>query len=401
MVKIQERSGVSSPRKSGVEKGLSHFLDRFRVTLLGVWLLWVGLFLPSGKAFGSKVTVTGTDLAPTFAPEDTIPVVRLAFSSLIGNPKIVSITVQRTGSATDSDVQRVLIYEDGNQDDVIDNKATPIGAGGTFSCGSTIVSSLEEVTLSETSYWLVSYDIASGAVISNTAGCSIGSGDIAGKKGTNVSFAGVTTGDYSLPVELFLFTATLAGKAILLQWLTESEVNNLGFYIYRSLEENGPYKRITELIPGGGNTPTQQTYSFTDRNVTLGITYWYKLEEVDFDGTRTMHGPITVTLQEEGEVVLSRRPPKYALQQSYPNPFNSTTTIRYQLPEPAYVRLTISNLLGQEVKALVSEMQAAGWYNLVWDGRDKIGQLVSSGVYLFTLKAGGYFVQTRKALLLR
>jgi len=56
------------------------------------------------------------------------------------------------------------------------------------------------------------------------------------------------------------------------------------------------HERITsERIPGAGSTTTKQTYSFTDRNVVNGLTYWDKLEDIDYSGKRTLHGPISVT----------------------------------------------------------------------------------------------------------
>ncbi|MCK5327189.1 MAG: C1 family peptidase, partial [Candidatus Latescibacteria bacterium] len=106
------------------------------------------------------------------------------------------------------------------------------------------------------------------------------------------------TGDVSLPVELSSFTASSEEGVVTLQWATQSEIDNRGFHLYRSLAENGAYERITsELIPGAGSTATWQTYTFTDSTIATGITYWYKLEDVAFDGTRSMHGPIGVTAQ--------------------------------------------------------------------------------------------------------
>jgi len=207
--------------------------------------------------------------------------------------------------------------------------------------------------------------------------------------------------DWPLPVQLSSFTAHFRDGQVLLRWTTESEMDNLGFHIYRALEEEGEYDRITaDLIEGAGTASNQQTYTFTDPNVTPGITYWYKLEDVAFDGTRMMHGAISVRPQIQGEVVVAV-PDAYALSPCYPNPFNPSTSVRYQLPEPGEVRLAIYDVLGQEVRVLVSERQPAGWYRVSWDGRDEAGQPVSSGVYLYRLEAGADFVRTHKALLLR
>ena len=90
----------------------------------------------------------------------------------------------------------------------------------------------------------------------------------------------------------------------------------------------------------------------------------------------------------------------YAMSQNYPNPFNPTTAIKYNLPESNYVTLRIYNMLGQEIRTLVSGQANAGSYNVVWNGKDNFGHSVSSGAYIYQIVAGN-FVQTRKMVLLK
>ena len=80
-------------------------------------------------------------------------------------------------------------------------------------------------------------------------------------------------------------------------------------------------------------------------------------------------------------------PITFMLEQNYPNPFNSSTTIRYSLTEqiPTQTSVTITNILGQQVKTLVSQKQAAGNYQILWNGLDNSGKPVSSGVYLYSI----------------
>jgi len=93
-------------------------------------------------------------------------------------------------------------------------------------------------------------------------------------------------------------------------------------------------------------------------------------------------------------------PRAYELAQSYPNPFNLTTTIQFQLPEDAHVALRIYNTLGQEVRTLVDKPMEAGYQRVLWDGRDNSGDEVGTGIYLYQLIAGD-FVAIKKAVLLK
>lgn len=86
------------------------------------------------------------------------------------------------------------------------------------------------------------------------------------------------------------------------------------------------------------------------------------------------------------ESASNRYPEKLKLLQNYPNPFNPITTIRYQLPEPAEVNLTIFDPLGQKVRTLVNEHQSAGEWSIVWDGRDDQIRMINSGVYLYRIR---------------
>jgi hypothetical protein len=93
-------------------------------------------------------------------------------------------------------------------------------------------------------------------------------------------------------------------------------------------------------------------------------------------------------------------PDEFALHQNYPNPFNPTTTIRYDLKENSDVVLQIYNLLGQNIRTLVNARQEAGYREVVWDGRNNVGNAVASGIYIYRIEAGN-FVQTRKMVLMR
>jgi hypothetical protein len=92
-------------------------------------------------------------------------------------------------------------------------------------------------------------------------------------------------------------------------------------------------------------------------------------------------------------------PKEYSLRGNYPNPFNAKTIISFALPQESRVTLDIYNILGQKVKTLVDGAMPAGYHNLEWDGSDHNGLGVSSGVYLYKLKADNFTRVNRMTLL--
>ncbi len=100
------------------------------------------------------------------------------------------------------------------------------------------------------------------------------------------------------------------------------------------------------------------------------------------------------------ELPSEQLPTGFSLQQNYPNPFNPSTIIEFTVPELANVRLTVYNLLGQEVMTLVDQEMSAGVYRAAWDGQDRSGTPVAGGVYFYRLETDE-FAETRKMVLLK
>ncbi|MGA9351379.1 MAG: FxLYD domain-containing protein [Anaerolineae bacterium] len=91
---------------------------------------------------------------------------------------------------------------------------------------------------------------------------------------------------------------THGASVVIVEWTTEAEVDLAGFNLYRSESPDGPYVKLnTTLIPGGSDSLLGGKYSYTDTNVVVGHTYYYKLEDVELDGTTTLHGPIEVVAE--------------------------------------------------------------------------------------------------------
>ena len=91
---------------------------------------------------------------------------------------------------------------------------------------------------------------------------------------------------------------------------------------------------------------------------------------------------------------------EFALDQNYPNPFNPETVIRFQIPVATYVELKVYNIIGTEIRTLVSAEYEAGYHSIRWDGKDNCGVQVGSGLYIYILKTK-QVTEARKALLLR
>lgn len=201
-----------------------------------------------------------------------------------------------------------------------------------------------------------------------------------------------TSLDSSLPVQLSLFRGQSTASGVLLEWRTETENNNLGFYLYRAGPSSDRFIKINQkLIAGSGSSTQPQNYSYTDDRVFEIGAYSYQLESVNVNGDRDTYATIHVLVEN------SVLPAHFYLDQNYPNPFNPSTAIQYGLPEAAYVRVEVYNLRGELVRILHNSGQSAGAYELIWDGRNSNGQTVPSGVYLYRLSAGNY-IETRKML---
>jgi len=167
-------------------------------------------------------------------------------------------------------------------------------------------------------------------------------------------------GDVTLPVDLILFTATQKNNKVILKWQTGSEQENLGFVIERKDDENkyveiASYSTEDEL-KGQGNTSVRSNYEFTDENVVSGITYEYRISDVDYSGKITNLKSATITITEKNLTVTD----KYTLGSTYPNPFNPTFTLPLQLNESAFVNVQLVNILGQRVMQIENKQMSIG-----------------------------------------
>ncbi|HCU97898.1 MAG TPA: hypothetical protein DGM69_00970, partial [Chloroflexi bacterium] len=84
----------------------------------------------------------------------------------------------------------------------------------------------------------------------------------------------------------------------------------------------------------------------------------------------------------------------------YPNPFNPSTTIPFDIPDDSFVALNVFDMMGRKIKTLLSENISAGRKSIVWNGTNNLNQSVSAGTYFYSIKAGS-FSDTKKIILLK
>lgn len=203
-----------------------------------------------------------------------------------------------------------------------------------------------------------------------------------------------------VPIQLYYFSVSWDADhaRVMVSWGTMSEVNNFGFEVQKAEAPNGDFRPISrDVIPGHGTTTVPQSYACVDNPASPGVWY-YRLKQVDLDGV--IHYTEATKVEVPFSVEGNAKPTVFALSQNFPNPFNPTTVVSYQLPVASHVQLAVYDLLGREVAVLVNEYQAAGSYNVKFSASGGDGAGLPSGVYYYRLTAGQY-AESRRMLLLK
>ena len=201
--------------------------------------------------------------------------------------------------------------------------------------------------------------------------------------GTVATLADMTS---IVPVELLAFIASVRNSEVQLLWSTASELNNRGFEIERSVNDNKNFVTVG-FVDGKGSSTEINYYSFTDNPKLSGVNQlYYRLKQVDFDGTFSYSDIINVSYDVPAEFVLS---------QNFPNPFNPSTRISYFVPKESFVSIKVYDFLGREVTTLVSETKSTGSYELSFNASS-----LPSGTYFYTMIADNYS-STKKMILLK
>ena len=187
--------------------------------------------------------------------------------------------------------------------------------------------------------------------------------------------------ELTVPVELVNFSAVVKDGRVVLQWETSTETNNHGFEIERSL--NGVNFIRRGFVQGNGTSTQNHSYTFSDNAVDDKL--YYRLKQVDFDGSFNY----SKTVEVNGISV-----DKFVLKQNYPNPFNPSTTIEFSVPAKKYMQLKIYDVTGREIADLLSKELEPGNYSVRFDA----GKYhLASGVYFYRLSSSNYS-ETKKLI---
>lgn len=203
---------------------------------------------------------------------------------------------------------------------------------------------------------------------------------------TDFGSPGIHEGFLPIRLELLSFTCTFEDSAVLLQWITESEIGCAGFFVYRSEELNGVYQQISDTIVAKGSATERMVYNYKDSLVDQGKKYWYQLRLLDLDGSFEIYGPVEIEIVQSSVLNLNEKFSHAEANKLYnfPNPFNPRTTIYYSVPGKSEVKveLEIFDLRGRSVKKLANKTSPPGHYVIEWDGTNTKNEQVTSGIYL-------------------
>jgi hypothetical protein len=243
------------------------------------------------------------------------------------------------------------------------------------------------------------------AFISNTLACSIDSSkclarDTGSEGGEFDLFSGfgkiITENILSpFPVELSSFAANVIGNDVVLEWRTETEIDNYGFEMERTTplppplqggdgEAGGGWVTIG-FVKGYGNSNSPKEYSFIDKFLESGKPISYRLKQIDNNGDYEYSPVITAEIE---------APSSFHLSQNYPNPFNPGTSIDFALQRREVVLLKVYNLLGELIQVLINREMPAGIHSVIFDAAN-----IPSGVYVYRFETGSYTASKQMILL--
>jgi hypothetical protein len=218
---------------------------------------------------------------------------------------------------------------------------------------------------------------------------------------TGAAWTLVNPESLTLPVELSAFTANYtASNTVSIIWITQSETNMIGYHILRADENNfANAHRISDQLIQAVNFSTEHSYSYTDQTIMQNTEYYYWLQSAEMDGTIKYFGPIRIKTGET-QITPPVIPFTTQLKRAYPNPFNPSTMICFDVAQQERVIIEVFNAKGQKIKTLFDQIANPGSHQVLWDGTDSNSRKSSSGIYFYRMTAGKY-TETHKMLMMK
>ncbi len=185
--------------------------------------------------------------------------------------------------------------------------------------------------------------------------------------------------------------ASMINQTVSLSW-NISYANDISHYnIYYSIHH--------DFVPSEENLLTVEESVYYEHNIETFGEQYYIVSAVDINDNESQYSEmINVTFLELLNNV--SLPVQYSLHQNFPNPFNPSTQIKYDLPEDEFVNITIYDIMCRRIRSLLNSKQSAGYHSISWDATNDIGEGVSAGMYIYMIHAGD-FRSTKKMVLLK
>jgi hypothetical protein len=223
----------------------------------------------------------------------------------------------------------------------------------------------------------------------------------------------VTTTDNFEPDEITTLSAATGDSTgeIVIEWTATGDDSDVGVASYYEIAysqspiNEGNWDAAPKWPDPPIPLPAGMQQSCTLSGLQPGMRYYIAIKAVDEGSNKSgMSNPV----EEEAKIEIvvdadddpEELPSKFSLGQNYPNPFNPSTTIEYSLAQEDNVSLEVFNILGQHIVTLVDDILPAGEYQAIWNGVDKNGIPVSSGIYLYRIRAGMY-IENKKMILMK
>ena len=189
------------------------------------------------------------------------------------------------------------------------------------------------------------------------------------------------------------------------EWTKSTDFDGVSYMLHAKIGST-PWQVINEDIEGTSFESIYQEFlegAFEPFPTVNAVAVAFTMDVTDgIDTTKMDDDPKLIYIRRYDylSTVDDQIPTDFTLHENYPNPFNPTTTLRFDIPEISDVTVTIFNMIGQKIKSFNMQSAPAGYHSLTWDATNDLGAPVAAGVYLYQLQTEG-FIKTKKMVLLK